>query len=237
MAQFPRRPVLLLTRPRVGSESFAAQFRHRFGGDWPIVISPLIEIEPLAAEIPMAEDLIFTSRNAVAALGQAGRGRRAWCVGARTAEAARKAGFRVRTGAGRAQDIVPMIIQARPHSVLHVRAEQVAFDLAKALVSAGIETKQVILYRQVARHLSARARAVLCGNLPVLVPVFSSNSAQHFVASLPPAHAPLYVAAISHAVADGLDPAICEALGVASSPDSAGVLDALARLLHAQMAG
>ena len=59
------RPPLLLTRPRAGSERFAAQFRARMGADWPVVIAPLLETAPTGADLPAANALILTSEQAV----------------------------------------------------------------------------------------------------------------------------------------------------------------------------
>ena len=234
------KPILLLTRPRARSEAFLRQFEARFGADWPVILSPLIEIAPLEARIPQAEALIFTSQHAVSAFAaqEPPGGRRAYCVGQRTAQMARAAGFEAIAGDGGAEALVPLIKAAHHgESLLHARGEQVAFDIVKALNSAGIETKEAVLYRQDSLALSASARAVLGAEHAVLLPVFSPNSARALRAALPEHPAPLYIAAISAAVAQTCASVRSERVEVAPTADAKGVLEALAVLLRAQMAG
>ena len=94
-----QRPVLLLTRPELQSQRFAAQFRQRFGADWPIVIAPLMALVVTAPVPDLASfaGLILSSESAVAML--AGSGQKVtmpcYCVGARTADAARALGATV----------------------------------------------------------------------------------------------------------------------------------------------
>ncbi|MGB3314372.1 MAG: uroporphyrinogen-III synthase, partial [Albidovulum sp.] len=110
------RPTLLLTRPEKQSKGFAGAFRARFGADWPVIHSPLTAIRYLAAGPvpPDTDGIIFTSQNAVSAFLRVtgDRGLKAWCVGMRTAEVARKAGFDVVAGPGGAEDLAQMIIES-----------------------------------------------------------------------------------------------------------------------------
>ena len=240
MGERIEKPILLLTRPRASSEAFARQFHARFGTDWPVIISPLFEIALLDATIPPADALIFTSQHGVSAFAarDSADGRIAYCVGARTAQAAQAAGFKAIAGEGGAEALVPVIAgEHRGGSLLHARGEEVAFDVAKALNLAGIETKTVILYRQRSLPLSAEAITTLEGKASVLVPLFSPNSARAFQAALPETHTPLFIAAISAAVAKSCLPAALNRIEVAPSPDANGVLEALSSLLRAQMAG
>jgi uroporphyrinogen-III synthase len=240
MGEHIEKPILLLTRPRASSEAFARQFHERFGADWPVIVSPLLEISPLDATIPPADALIFTSQHGVSAFAarENADGRIAYCVGARTAQAAQAAGFKAIAGEGGAEALVPVIAGAhRGGSLLHARGKEVAFDVAKVLNQAGIETKTVILYRQRALPLSAAAITALAGKAGLLVPLFSPNSARAFHVALPEPHAPLFVAAISAAVAQSYAPAAHDRIETASSPDANGVLDAISSLLRAQMAG
>ncbi|MCX8509269.1 MAG: uroporphyrinogen-III synthase, partial [Rhodobacteraceae bacterium] len=98
------RPPLLLTRPEAAAARFAAAFQAMAGGDWPVVLSPLMDTLWLAPPVDMngIGGLIFTSETAVRAYGrlQRGHGLPAWCVGARTGEVARTLGFEVRIGPG-----------------------------------------------------------------------------------------------------------------------------------------
>jgi len=228
------RPILLLTRPRAASERFAQQFRAKFGSDWPVVISPLLEIEPLPAEIPQAEALIFTSEQAIAPLVAASpaEGRIAYCVGARTAQVARAAGFEVVQGAAGAAELFDVITaHHREGPLLHARGREIAFPLAERLNSAGIETKEAILYAQVAQLPSMEARGLLAGETPVIVAVFSPNSGRQLAPLLGEAHAPLRLAAISEAAARTVAQIDAERLQIAATADAEGMLAAMTHLL------
>lgn len=229
-----QRPTLLLTRPEAQSRRFAAQFTVRFGKNWPIVIAPLQEIVALGAVVPEARELIFTSENAVAPLValSPSAGRRAWCVGARTARVAAQAGFSVVCTGGNAQALVAEILAARPVGpLLHARGRHVASSVADTLNSAGIETFEVRVYDQIAQPMPANGAALLRGTVPVLAPVFSPRSAQLFAEAAAGASAQLMIAAISAAAAKPCRALRPAGLEIAAQPDANGVLAAVARLL------
>ncbi|WP_081856384.1 uroporphyrinogen-III synthase [Thioclava dalianensis] len=240
MEEYRARPPLLLTRPRDGALSFAEDFRARFSADWPTVVSPLMDFEAVENPIPSADSVIFTSQEAVRlfSLRQAAGGRVAFCVGARTAQAARAAGFTAIAGDAGAEALLEVILARHARgSILHARGEPVAFDLSSALNSAGIETKEVVLYRQVRQAFTNEARDVLGSGGPVLLPLFSPNSARTFWDQAGDATARFYVAAISPAVAEACPRNNIEHLETAMRANSDGVMDALTLLLRAQMAG
>lgn len=184
------RPTLLLTRPLAQSRRFAAEFAARYGADWPVVISPLLEIVTVPAEVPPAPVVVFTSESAVApfaALSPAA-GRRAWCVGPRTAKVAEAAGFVPILGPGEAQGLV-----------------------------------RAILAEETAR--------------PLLVPLFSPRSARLFAKRAANAQARLWIAAISAAAAAPLVALTPARLEVAPTPDAAGMMLALDRIVASADAG
>lgn len=230
------RPTLLLTRPAAQSRRFAAAFRARFGEDWPMLIAPLQQIVALCPNVPEARELIFTSENAVAplvALAPAA-GRRAWCVGPRTAAAAAQAGFQVVVGAGDGVALAKQIIAARPAGpLLLARGAAQAHDLAKLLNSAGIETLSACVYAQEALPPSAASEALLAGSIPLLVPLFSPRSARLFAEAAAGAPAPLWLAAISEATAQACAEIGAARMQLAAAPDAESMLKALARLIAA----
>jgi uroporphyrinogen-III synthase len=128
------RATLLLTRPRAASERFAAEIAAR---DLPleVVIAPLMEIVPTGDLPPLPEGaaLIFTSSNAVEAAGP-GQGRRAWCVGARTRQAAAEAGFDAVLAGATADELVAHVVDLRPDGPLvHVHGRHQRGDVADRL--------------------------------------------------------------------------------------------------------
>lgn len=177
---------LLLTRPAPDSRRIAAML--------PAIeteISPILRITPVAhdgARLRAARGLVFTSVHAVDAAGP-GRGRFAICVGGRTGQVARAAGFAVREGQGTADSLLPLIAAA-PVPLIHPHGRH----LARKLPVEGM-----VVYDQIGQPLSARAQQWLAEGRPVLVPLFSPRSARLISAQLRGAAAPLWPVAISPA--------------------------------------
>lgn len=231
------RPTLLLTRPDPQSRGFAKAFRARFGADWPIILSPLTGIHFLdAGPVPQdADGIVFTSQNAVAGFARVTADRRltAWCVGARTADIARKAGFEVAVGSGGAQDLAQIIIDSGAgRRMIYPRGVTVAVDMAALLGKAGIETLPMVIYDQVECPPTAQAMAAAQGKSPLLLPLFSPRSARIAAAAFPDLAAPLFIAAISLAVAEAAAPLRATRLKISSEPDAGAMLDALAALVE-----
>lgn len=234
---------LLLTRPAAASARFAAAFRGRFGADWPVILSPLMQIHPCPLSLAQqdqaraAPQMIFSSAHAVAPVTAVApaRGRLAWCVGAATARAAQAAGFTPRLAEGDAASLIALIRAARPEApLLHLRGRHIAAPVAAALRAAGIACDELTVYDQQPAPLSDPARAALSGPAPLLLPLFSPRSARLFCAARPEAPgAALRIAAISPAVAEALRPARRpeDRLSVAARPDAEAVLTALGGLI------
>lgn len=227
------RPTLLLIRPEPQSRRFAAAFRACFGSDWPILIAPLVGLRRLETpDLPTGiTDLIFTSETAVAAAAPLQLGPlRAWCVGRRTAEAARSAGHPAEVGPGDGEALAEFIATRHPTGhFLHLRGRDVAVDLQSALQRRGIDCRSAVVYEQVPVAPGADLLALLDAGRPVLLPLFSPNAARA-VAGLP-SRAPLLVAAMSPAVAAVPLPAV-RRLETATTPDAEAMLDALGRLVE-----
>ena len=230
-----QRPVLLLTRPEPQSQRFAAQFRQRFGADWPILISPLMALvatAPVPDLAPFA-GLILSSESAVAML--AGSGQKVtmpcYCVGARTADAARALGARVVAVGQDAADLAGMMTLLAPQGrMVHLCGTHVAGDLANGLNSARIETVSCVIYDQIAQRLSGPALDLLAGSRPLLVPLFSPRSAKLFQDQTPASGAPLWVVALSPAASGAMTRQVARR-GVAVRPDGAAILDAMAEMI------
>lgn len=211
-----KRPVLLLTRPPADSQRFAAMLP-----DWRAVISPLLRIVAVdheGAGLRDAPGLVFTSAHAVPAAGP-GRGRLALCVGGHTAQAARAAGFDVRTGNGFAEGLLPLIENA-PVPLMHPHGRH----MARRLPVPG-----VVVYDQQAVPLTDAAQALLAGEGPVVLPLFSPRSARLAADAARGARAPLWPVAISDAAWAAWDgPAAGHAVAV--RPDAPSMVAAIRRL-------
>lgn len=222
-------PTILLTRPFAQSQRFADQI----GG---AVISPLMLPEFLNPSLPAGDfsAVILTSETgAEAARRISATGgvlpAMAYCVGRRTALAAQAVGFQTLSADGDADALLALITAQRPAGrLLLLRPEDAAGDLATSLNMAGIETVSITVYRQQPQHLTAEATALLKGKAPVIMPVFSSRSARLLAAEIRriDAKAPLWLAALSPAVAQAFDFPV-NLIQIAVRPDASAMLEAV----------
>lgn len=229
-------PLVIITRPAGQGAEFAAQVARVFGANR-VIVSPLMVTEYLPIEPRLADfaALVLTSPAAVEAIRRDPQPlpALAYCVGARTAAEARALGLVAQSADGTAEDLLCLVTHARDQGpVLYLHGQDTRVDLAAALNSAGIETVSALAYRQLPAPLSMPARAALTGGEPVLLPVFSPRSAKLLVAEMTGAgvRAPLHFVAISAAAAAPLRQIPARGLTIASTPDAAGVLDAMQRV-------
>jgi len=200
-------PALLLTRPEAQARAFAELVQAQCPGVQ-IVISPLQRIEPtLPRTLPEADALIFTSVNAVAeytALSPA-QGRAAYCVGDRTADAARAVGFAAQSAGGNAEALIKHIRGLAPQgAILHPTGRHTRGDVAARLRQSGLNVREIVVYDQIEHPLSAEGTVLLKGGGPVVVPLFSPRSAALFSAYAGPRH-DVHAICMSDAVRDALD--------------------------------
>ena len=230
-------PTVLLTRPAAQSASFAQSLQAQVEG-LRVVVSPLMVTVFHTVTLPKEplQGVILTSQTGAEA---AGRLRTqlpdlAYCVGDRTAQVAREAGFRVQSAQGDAEALLALILREKPQALIHLRGREARGDLAQRLSAAGVFTQERVVYAQDAQPLSDEAVAVLSGKAPVLVPLFSPRSAEILGAAWQglATHAPLVVVAISQAVAEAA--AFCPTKPVlAAHPDAPSMLNAVLAQLHA----
>lgn len=201
----PRWPLLLLTRPEEQARRFAGQCRAA-GFEGPILSAPLMAIVPrLPERAPETEaTLLFTSAagvEAAAALWNL-KGRQGFAVGARTAEAARKAGMTCRSAEGDVSALEQLIARSAPSGPLrHLHGAHQAGNLAAALSARGFDAAGITVYDQQPIPLTPEARTALGGKGPVIAPLFSPRSAQLLQAARPDAGASIHAVAMSPAVA------------------------------------
>lgn len=225
-------PTILLTRPLAQSQRFADQI----GG---ALISPLMRPEFLSPPLPSGDftAIVLTSETGVEAAGRisaAGTAlpKQAFCVGNRTAAAARAVGFEASSAVGAAHDLLAYIIAAAPVGrLLLLKGQDSVGDLEQRLISAGIETVSQVTYRQIAQYLTDEAIAVLQETHPVILPIFSPRSAKLLADELRriAAKAPIWLAALSPTVAEAFDfPTVFAE--IAARPDSAAMQQAVQAL-------
>lgn len=230
---------VLLTRPEAQGDRFGAMLRERFGAAVDIVASPLLSPVFLSPDLPKGGHVavILTSETGVQAarrlMANKTLPQRALCVGDRTARAAQAAGFQARSADGDADALLAMILADPPDGpLLHLHGRETRGDLAARLAAAGLRVDAVAVYAQEPRPLTAQARALLDGDGPVVLPLFSPRTAQLFAATAPH-RAALRVAALSPAVADALGDLPVDRLVVAPHPDADSLIGVMAPLIAA----
>lgn len=174
----PPPPTVLLTRPRDRAAAFAASLPPGTN----VIMAPLMRIEPLAHVLPVQVDaLIFTSAHAPALMSGGGlpAGLVAWCVGAETVKAAKRAGFDARDGGRTVADFIAMAnrLEDAGHLV-YGRGRHQSADLAADLRSLGHVVAEVVLYDQVATGFDAEAARAISAAERLVMPVFSRRSAR-----------------------------------------------------------
>ncbi|MBV0913448.1 uroporphyrinogen-III synthase [Anianabacter salinae] len=223
-------PSVIVTRPEPGASDFAAALQSRIAGAQ-IVVSPVLEIvfHQHRGDLSGWALLLFTSANAVRAVGPPRPGTRALCVGAATTEAARAAGFDAAMGGEDAAGLLAAILQDPPSGpVLHLRGAHARGDIVGALSRAGIAAEDRVVYDQQERPLSAEAIGTLSGPARCVLPVFSPRTALLLSRQMPVPVAPIDLIAISDAVRGAWQGPAPRRLIVADRPDMAAMLDATA---------
>ena len=231
-------PTLLLTRPAAQSQEFAERCRAALGPDLAVVISPVLSIRPRdsAPDLGSFRGVVLTSANGARALAAQADvcGVRAWCVGDRTAEAARRLGMDARSAAGSADELVDMVA-GEPGPLLHAHGAESRGRVAERLTAAGTETREAVLYDQVAQPLSAEARRLLDGDGPVILPLFSPRSAALVAAAAGGARAPLCLASLSAAVDAAWTGPAPAARRIAERPDAAALVRCVTALFRGEL--
>lgn len=223
-------PALLLTRPRAESEACLDQLRARVTVGR-VVVSPVLQIVATGMRPDMSDvtAVILTSSNAVR-LHDGPTGQKAFCVGRMTTETAQAAGFDAEFCGENADALVAHLLKTRPAGrLLHLRGAHARGDIVARLTDAGLRASDVVIYDQQAQPLSCEAQALLTGADPVILPLFSPRSADILAATGVP-RAPVYVVAISAAVADHAAALRPRGMQIAKNPDRAAVCKLVAGL-------
>lgn len=228
-------PTILITRPAPRGMEFSRDVRQIL--DVPVIISPLMQIGPVKADLDLSGlgALIFTSRHAVTAFAMQTDRRDLPCfaVGPATACTAREAGLDVTEAGGDANALIARIIESGcPGPFLHLRGEHISRSLIAPLARAGLTCREQIVYRQTPVTMGDAAKNLLQRENPVIVPLFSCRSAALFFSGLK-AKAPIYVAAISDNVAARVPAHMVKSVVIAEAPNAEAMLALLPGLVIA----
>ena len=225
---------VLITRPQVQAEAFAAALEAAAPGCWRPLVAPLIRIVAHGSP-PSLEGLaavIFTSANGVA-FAPSAPGLPAFCVGARTTEAARAAGFAARAMGPDAATLTARLIAERPVAGrwLHLRGRHTRGNVAETLSAAGLDVGEAVVYDQQPCDLDEDLRAALTGGGIGALTLFSPRTAALLRARLGESTiAPgCTVVCLSPAVAEALGP-VPGAVAVCPEPSRDEMIKILARM-------
>lgn len=222
--QVHQTPTLLLTRPRAASRRFAEGLQ---GAN--IVIAPLMEIVGTGAEVSLGgvQGVILTSEAAVAFLPPARLP--AYCVGPRTASAARAIGLEAEVCGPDAEGLVTAL---RPRLLkghfLHVHGTHTRGDIAKRLTADGLVVTGIAAYDQRAAAPPPAFHEALA-QPELIVPLFSPRSAGLFATAAPQLRSDTQIYALSQAVAEALPASMRAQTHVIARPNGSEMLSALGR--------
>lgn len=229
------RPFLLMTRPLQAARAFVGRMPYDIRTATEPVFAPLIQIEPTADSLEpgQAHGIILTSSNAVTVARDLGFSTRmpCYCVGTRTAQAARDAGWDAQTVDDTADALVRRLIQARPSApLLHLCGVHRRGQIAERLTDAGLPTSECAIYDQRLLGATADVQARILTGRPVIAPVFSPRTARQFVGEFAN-RGQIHAIALSDAVADPLLSVGFASVSTAQRPDGAAMVDELRRVL------
>jgi uroporphyrinogen-III synthase len=226
---------VLVTRAEPGASETAGRLRAR--GYVPLV-EPMFTVEPLPAVLPDFDALAFTSANGVRIFAKLSPRRDVpvFCVGGRTAVAAREAGFDSVTSADGDVTALIAVIETKVSPaarLLHSGNEDSRGDLAGTLRAKGRKAEFAATYRALP----------VAGPGPALAAHISGHASFDYVLVHSPRGAailkglvetagnlaPFGLAAISQAASAPVAP-FARHIEIAASPDEAALLDALKRL-------
>lgn len=170
-----RRQRIWITRAQPGADVTAERVR-ALGHD--AIVAPLLQVIVLpdvVVDLRGVAALAFTSANGVRAFADASgeRSLKVFAVGAATAQAARKAGFKsVLSADGDVEALAEGIAARRGElrgAVLHPGAAEPAGDLAGSLEKHGVEARRLILYETTPVELGAAEAEALARSDAVLL--------------------------------------------------------------------
>ena len=200
----------------------------------PILISPVLRItfKAVTVDVPPNAILIFTSENGVRAFTQSvpALGRRAFCVGDRTAATAEQLGFKATSANGDATDLVRLMqSQNRSECYIFACGAEVRVDVAVELKTLGFKAEKVVVYAQEPQPFTQDALDLIASETRVILPLFSPRSATLVCDAVQGAPATFFPVALSQAVAEAWTGKTVP--HIARAPDAISMITQIATIL------
>jgi uroporphyrinogen-III synthase len=226
-----------ITRPQAEGERSAKVLRAQ-GHD--VVLAPLMRIEPIRADLSgIWSGVAITSANAPVAVAAVDAGALLnlplFAVGARSADAARAAGFtNVVSADGDVQDLARLITDRHRDKapLLYLAGEDRAADLVGELARHGIKAEMRIVYRAVTAPFPPALIDALRAKALAAVLHYSRRSAENFIegardAGIEREALTVRQLCLSAQVAAPLQTAGARNVAVATQPDEASLIELL----------
>lgn len=231
-------PLILLTRPRAASERFAETLKTAIR-EAQVTICPLMEPSQVLQSLSSfadVEHVVFTSGQAVSVFAKLTEARtcHAWCVGDRTAQAARDIGLAATSASGDADRLVAVLTAAKPEGlILHLRGKHTRGDIARRLQDAGLKCEETIAYEQVSLAPSKAFQDIVSGPRKIVAPLFSPRSARLFIDACHDRDAAAIIqpVCLSEAVAGELASSRFLPAIIADRPDAAALIRAIRKAI------
>ena len=228
--------VLLMTRPHDAAHRFVAMLPEAMISELDVVYSPLISIQSLGQDINLDDNdaVIFTSANGVLAAAESlsGAGRPAFCLGERTTNKAKEAGWNAEFCGKTADDLVAVLVQRRPSGgLLHLRGQYSRGNITDRLMAAGLTCREQVIYDQPLLPLTSEALSALTVSSDVIVPLFSPRTARQF-ADRCPNSAPIHLIAMSKSISDPLKLLNYKDLQICSEPIGQSMAQLVCQVVH-----
>lgn len=222
---------VLITRTQIDSEDFARLLYARLP-DVPVLVAPLVTIEPIDAMLP-AKDyaaLLLTSRHAVPFAATHFPDAITLCVGDATAQTARDHGLRATSAQGAAQELIALAKSKGRAPMLHLHGTQTRGAVATHLNAAGLATDACVVYGQNPRNWSQLESDTIAEAKTLIVPLFSPKSAARVARNLEEYKGEIDLCAMSDATLAAFGDGTYRRAIVATQPSADAMIDAIAQL-------
>ena len=178
-------PQILVTRPIDQALRFAKDLENAGVKPEKILIDPILQINALDATFDFSNvrGILITSKNALSHLptGLVERGFPAYCVGSSTTRLAFERGLVAKNMGKTAKELANALVKTSQKGLLvHVRGSFTTIDFSDHFPGPELKIENLITYHQTEQPLKPETQNLLQTGRGVVVPLFSTRSAQSF---------------------------------------------------------
>lgn len=228
-------PQILVTRPIDQALRFAKDLENAGVKPEKILIDPILQINALDVTFDFSNvrGILITSKNALRHLpaGLIECGFPAYCVGSSTTRLACECGLVAKNMGKTAKELANALAKISPKGLLvHVRGSFTTIDFSNHFLGTELKIKNLITYHQTEQPLKPETQNLLQAGRDVVVPLFSTRSAQSFC-KMKYSWTRHTAVVISENVAKYCEKAGFGQIIVSLQPDARSMLEAIAPLM------